>query len=516
MLLPHRVNGSFVRIYKFTRPMRFGRLLYRSHSNSSITNIGCFSAEDFSIVLNPDINRMNEHDAGIISHVVCLTTKFLIDKAVLSCTNSSTTTKGELSSVKAWIHMITFPCTSLITWGMISAFPVLFVAFLEKFQKSRSETSTIGSLQIGLLYMLAVIPGYLIPIYGFRIILIVGSLITVTGFISSIFVAEMHILYITMGVITSLGASIMLTATDSAPLVVFKKWRSLATILCSTTGSLGFATIPLTVSPVILHLKHKCEEGLMAGIILQAVVLGMLYPSAYKKSIDSENHELDSKESDVHKEVSARKNYIKILKSPTFWCLGAAGLALDSLSNSCRVLLLDRAILQGIPESKAVLSISLWGIFSAACKLCVQVPFINKTPKRRQVTLVTVIVFWCVVTLGSVVLKSYEGFLAYCILAGICHGFKGLLWYLVLADTTERELVVSAYSLQCLIADPFVMFSVPIAGMIYDATQSYDVPYIFFGCLGLVGSICEAFIPYFEKKIKKKIRINSPSYPNAA
>ena len=91
--------------------------------------------------------------------------------------------KGELSSIRSWIYMIIFPCTTLITWGIISAFPVLFVAFLEKFQKSRSETSTIGSLQVGLLYMLAVIPGYLIPLYGFRIILISGCLITAIGFI---------------------------------------------------------------------------------------------------------------------------------------------------------------------------------------------------------------------------------------------------------------------------------------------------------------------------------------------
>ena len=189
--------------------------------------------------------------------------------------------KSELSSVKSWIYMITFPFTSLITWGMISAFPVLFVAFLEKFQKSRSETSTIGSLQVGLLYVLTVIPGYLIPIYGFRIVLIVGCLTTVAGFISSIFVTEMYVLYITMGVITSLGASVMLTVSDSAPLVVFQKWRSVATILSSTSGSLGFAIIPLTVSYLLRTYALNGALLLLAGIILQVVVLGMLFPSRH-------------------------------------------------------------------------------------------------------------------------------------------------------------------------------------------------------------------------------------------
>ena len=46
--------------------------------------------------------------------------------------------KGELSSPRPWLYLVIFPCTSLLTWGIISAFPVLFVAFLDKFQKNRS------------------------------------------------------------------------------------------------------------------------------------------------------------------------------------------------------------------------------------------------------------------------------------------------------------------------------------------------------------------------------------------
>ena len=131
-------------------------------------------------------------------------------------------TKGELSSLRSWIYLMVFQCTSLLTWGIISAFPVLFVSFLERFQKSRSQTSTIGSLQVGLLYMLTVIPGYLIPRFGFRVNIVTGCLIMAGGFISSIFVPNMYCLYFTIGGFTSLGASFLMTAADSAPLVVFK------------------------------------------------------------------------------------------------------------------------------------------------------------------------------------------------------------------------------------------------------------------------------------------------------
>ena len=136
----------------------------------------------------------------------------------------------------------------MITWGTISIFPVLFVAFSERFQQSRSLTSLIGSLQAGLFYMLTVIPGYLIPSYGFRINVVIGCSLMALGFISTIFVTDIYYLYVTIGLFTSLGASFLLTAADSAPLVVFNEWRSLAAIASGTAASIGFAVMPLVVN----------------------------------------------------------------------------------------------------------------------------------------------------------------------------------------------------------------------------------------------------------------------------
>ena len=258
-----------------------------------------------------------------------------------------------------------------------------------------------------------------------------------------------------------------MTASDSAHLVVFQKWRSLATILSSTVASLGFAIIPLTVSFLLRTYALNGALLLLAGIILHCVVLGMFYPSKYKKVCTTEQQSCSGHLPHPRKKPSLKQKYITLIKSPSFWCLAGSQLDIDALSNGCRVFLLDRAILQGIPESKAVLSISLWGIFSTICKLFAQLPIINKTPRRRQVAKVILTFCWSLVTLLSVAFKTFEGFVMYCILAGAFHGLGTLLWYLILADITDRELLVSAYGLQSLIAVPFVMFSVPMAGTIY-------------------------------------------------
>ena len=411
-------------------------------------------------------------------------------------------TKGELSSVRSWIYLIVFPCTSLLTWGIISAFPVLFVAFLEKFQKSRSQTSTIGSLQVGLLYMLTVIPGYMIPRFGFKVNIIIGCLIMAVGFISSIFVINMYYLYFTIGCLTSLGASLLMTATDSAPLVVFQKWRALATILSSTAASIGFAIIPLIVNYLIGNYGLHGALLLLAGIILQCAVLGMLFPH-HKSVQQGAMYDSGEKSTKPKAEITVKAKYFRILRSPSFWCVGAATVTINSLSDGCRLFLVDRAIVHSIPESSAVWALSLWGIFSVISRIMAQIPCINRTPKRKQIALVVMTFGWSLVTLLSIGFTSYSGFLTYCILAGSFHGISNILWYLVLADTIESDLLVSAYSLQCFIAGFLVIISVPTAGMIYDSTRSYDVPYITYGCLGTVGTLCECFIPYFEKRKKK-------------
>ena len=87
-----------------------------------------------------------------------------------------------------------------------------------------------------------------------------------------------------------------------------------------------------------------------------------------------------------------------------------------------------------------------------------------------------------------------------CVLAGFFRGINTILFYLVLADTIPSELVVPAYSLLCFIGGIYVLFSVPLAGLIFDETQSYDVPYVTYGIMGVCATAIEGFIPYFERK----------------
>ncbi len=408
----------------------------------------------------------------------------------------------ELKTVRSWVYMITFMLTSLLLWGTVATFPLLFVEFIERFQGTRSETAFIGSLQVGLLYFLAIIPGYIIPLLGYKIVVILGSIITSTGFILSIFVKEMHFLYITMGIITSLGSSFTMTAVDTVPLVLFKKRRALANILNLSCGSAGFTVMPLLTGYLLREYGLDGALLLMAGVMLQGVVLGMLYPFYYKEET-SFSSDTDARK----KKMTCTQQSGKCMKSTSFWLVAAGAMALDSLSNGCRVFLLDRAILEGMSKSDAIFAFSFWGIVSALTKPLIQLPCINRSPDSRQITWAITTFGWAAVTVASIGMKTFAGFLAYCILAGAHHGMMTSLWYLSLADVMERDLLVTAYGLQCVIASPFVTLSAPAAGWIYDTTKSYDNSYIIYGCLGIFGGICISFIPFVERRKRHRKRL---------
>ena len=69
------------------------------------------------------------------------------------------TESKERTPPQSWMTVCVFSLTSMISWGLIAAFPVYFVRCMEYFDKGRAETSIISAIMIGVFYMLSIIPG---------------------------------------------------------------------------------------------------------------------------------------------------------------------------------------------------------------------------------------------------------------------------------------------------------------------------------------------------------------------
>ena len=94
-------------------------------------------------------------------------------------------------------------CAYVITvYGICYTFGLFLNEFMEKFDTTRSATSMIGSIQIGVTKLMGPIAADLVNRFGCRSIAIAGSIISATSIIISVLAPNIATLYLTTGFFT--------------------------------------------------------------------------------------------------------------------------------------------------------------------------------------------------------------------------------------------------------------------------------------------------------------------------
>ncbi len=103
--------------------------------------------------------------------------------------------------------------------------------------------------------------------------------------------------------------------------------------------------MPLSAGYLLIKYGLNGALLLLAGIMLQGMVIGLLHPT-YFKDENSSNNNNDHKEN--HKmETNKGENvlisrYRRIVTNPSYWCLITQALANECLSNGSRVFLIEQ------------------------------------------------------------------------------------------------------------------------------------------------------------------------------
>ncbi len=349
------------------------------------------------------------------------------------------------------------------------------------------------------------LPGYLIPKIGFRATVAIGSALSAFGYFMSIFAMKLWVLYITLGFLVSLGAGFLINVAHSAPLVACKETRTLVNSINASGGSVGMILGPILIEYLFQTYSLRGTFLITSGIALQGLVLAMLFPKYEDFFTSSEYHsiETNNKSKEDSNIIMCCKTYYLILKDVPYWMLIAGSISIDSLSNGCRAFLVDKGRNEGIPETEVVFYVSLWGITSAVSPFAAQIPFINQSANSRQISFGVNTLLWSLLTIFTI--NSKAGFALYCALGGALHGLSSNLWYLILADVMDKELVTPGLGMANAISGPYVLVVLPLAGWTYDMTRSYTLPYTIYGIIGIIGSVSVALIPVYNRTKKSQI-----------
>ncbi|EWY79900.1 hypothetical protein FOYG_16965 [Fusarium oxysporum NRRL 32931] len=152
----------------------------------------------------------------------------------------------------AWMSVVSGFFIILNTWGVFISFGVFQTYYITVLDRSPSDISWIGSLEIFLLLFTGSLAGVLTDAGYFRITVTVGAVLIVLGtFMTSISKTYWQI-FLAQGICTGLGNGLLFTPVMAVISTYFSRRRSIALALAacgSTVGGLIFPSMARTLLP---------------------------------------------------------------------------------------------------------------------------------------------------------------------------------------------------------------------------------------------------------------------------
>ncbi|OQV13661.1 putative Monocarboxylate transporter 13 [Hypsibius exemplaris] len=166
---------------------------------------------------------------------------------------------------------------SFIVDGVANSFGMYLITFKETYpEEPESVISWIGSLLVGVYLCMGPIACGLADSFGYRLVITSGSLIAATGFLSSFFVTNVHVLFLTFGVVGGIGFGLIYSPSIMCVCAYFKETSALAVGLAVCGSSVGGMVFPIFVQLILERYGWEGSMLFLAGVALQCCIAGTL------------------------------------------------------------------------------------------------------------------------------------------------------------------------------------------------------------------------------------------------
>ncbi|XP_014668222.1 PREDICTED: monocarboxylate transporter 10-like [Priapulus caudatus] len=181
-----------------------------------------------------------------------------------------------------WVVCIASFWTNGTIFGILNSFGVIYVKLLEELKEKEEQsatafkTSLVGSVCVGLTFLMSPLSGILIDLVGIRKTAFCGGLLAFTGMLLSSFFIKLRVLYVTYGLMMGIGCSLAYTPSLVILGHYFKRRLGLVNGLV-TAGSAVFTIVyPLLLKPALekagLSLSFKILSGFLGVMCLSSLV----------------------------------------------------------------------------------------------------------------------------------------------------------------------------------------------------------------------------------------------------
>ncbi|XP_055694058.1 monocarboxylate transporter 14 isoform X2 [Lutzomyia longipalpis] len=215
---------------------------------------------------------------------------------------------------------------------------------------------------------------------------------------------------------------------------------------------------------------------------------------------------------DSFKSALATMLDVSLLKDPVFMMIGISNVFGMAGLYVPFVYLVDAAILSGISQNSASFLLSIIGITNTfgrvICGYVADFPKVDSLLLNNMCLVVSTIA----VSLTPFC-SSYGAYVAMAIFFGVAVSGYISLTSIILVDLLGLDKLTNAFGLLILFRGAAAIVGSPLAGAVYDSTQSYDIPFYMAGFFFLISTITSFMAPAMKRFSKAG---NVQQYPEEA
>lgn len=176
--------------------------------------------------------------------------------------------KGKPDSFYSWLIAVASFGSTFISLGLVYSFGVLIIPLQNEFNAGRGIITMIGSLALGVALMFSFFSGLFADRYGYHLTLGLGSSLMIIGLVSSSFVTNYQIMFLTFGIINGAGMSLSITPAIGAVGQWFNKRRGIAIGLAVAGSGMGNFVLPPLVNAVIQNSGWRNSMRVLAALVV--------------------------------------------------------------------------------------------------------------------------------------------------------------------------------------------------------------------------------------------------------
>ncbi|XP_026474781.1 monocarboxylate transporter 14-like [Ctenocephalides felis] len=198
-----------------------------------------------------------------------------------------------------------------------------------------------------------------------------------------------------------------------------------------------------------------------------------------------------------------------LLKDPVFMLIGISNVFGMAGLYVPFVYLVDAAVLDGIEQNSASFLLSIIGITNTvgrvACGYVADFPWVNSLLLNNICLVISTLA-----VAATPLCHTYTAYIIMSVFFGVAISGYISLTSIILVDLLGLDKLTNAFGLLILFRGAAAIIGSPLAGAVYDATNSYSIPFYMAGAFFAISTITSFMAPAMKRCVKPQ---DQPMYP---